>query len=318
MIYFIIAIVLFGLQLFYFRLADRFNIIDKPNERSSHTRITLRGGGIIFYPAVLIFFVTSGFLYPWFWVGLSLISIISFADDIKPQSSKLRLSIHFVAILLLFMQWGLFNFPWYYWIFALVLCTGIVNAYNFMDGINGITGAYSMAGIICLWYINNYVSTFTDNRLIYLTIIALLVFCFFNFRKKARCFAGDVGSVSMAFIVVFLLGQLIISSGNFSYIMLLSVYGVDAVLTIAHRITLRENIFKPHRKHLYQLLANELKVPHLIVSGAYAVLQLIISMGLLLSGTHHVIYSLLVITGLCTTYVCIKKKYFFLHTANRQ
>lgn len=156
---------------------------------------------------------------------------------------------------------------------ALIVGVGVMNAFNFMDGINGITGGYSMAVLVSLWYVNNYQIFFVDNDLIYIVFIALLVFNFFNFRIKAKCFSGDVGAVSIAFILIFILGMLIIKT-DLSYIAFLLVYGVDSVLTIVHRILLKENITEPHRMHLYQLLSNELKVPQLLVSTIYAVLQL--------------------------------------------
>ena len=145
MIYILLLIALFGVELAYFRIADHFNIIDKPNQRSSHTLVTLRGGGIIFYIGILLYFLIEGFQYPWFFAGLTMISIISFADDIKPRSSKIRLAVHFISMALMFYQWDLFELPWYYTVISLVFCTGILNAYNFMDGINGITGGYSLS-----------------------------------------------------------------------------------------------------------------------------------------------------------------------------
>jgi len=312
MIYLVLFVLLFAIELIYFKIANHFNIIDKPNERSSHTRITLRGGGIIFYIGVLLYFVFEGFQYPYFFVGLSMISLISFADDIRPQSNKLRLLVHFTAMALMFYQWSLFNSPWYFTIFALVVCTGILNAYNFMDGINGITGGYSLviAGTLC--YIYTYQISFIDTNLLYAFISALLVFDYFNFRTKAKCFAGDVGSISAAFMIVFLLGKLIIKTEDFSYIVLLAVYGVDAVLTIIHRILLTENIFEPHRKHLYQLLANELKINHLIVATIYMILQGLIAFGLFIV-QNRFIYSIYVILILSLIYLFVKLKYYHLH-----
>lgn len=313
MIYLFLFILLFLLQMLYFRLADKYNIIDKPNERSSHTTITLRGGGVILYLSMIIYFVAYGFQFPWFFVGLSLISFISFADDVKPQKSTLRLSIHFVAMFLMFYEWQLFSYPWYFTVIGLIICTGVLNAYNFMDGINGLTGTYSTVVLVSLLYINTYFHSFIDNRFIYVLLIALLVFNFFNFRKKAKCFVGDVGAVSMAFIIVFLLGKLFIETDKFGFIVLLAVYGVDSILTIVHRIILKENIFEPHRKHVYQLLANELKIPHLIVSVIYAGLQLVISAGLIIFYKYDVIYALIVIFVLSILYLIIKKKYYHLH-----
>lgn len=312
MIYLLAAALLVLTEWTYFKVADRLNIIDKPNERSSHTNITLRGGGILFYFGVLFYFLMFGFAYPWFFVGLTLISIISFADDIKPRSNKLRLLIHFVAMALMFHQWGLFHMPWYFTIVSLIFCTGILNAYNFMDGINGITGGYSLVTIAALWYINTFQVPFVDNNLLYMLGLALLIFNFFNFRNKAKCFAGDVGAISIAFSIVFLLGLLIIKTGDFSYILLLALYGVDSILTILHRLRLKENIFEAHRKHLFQIMANEIGLPHVWVSTMYMVLQALVSIGLIMT-TFHYWYALIILLLFSVVYVLFMKKFFHLH-----
>ena len=96
--------VLLGVELLYFRVADYFNIIDKPNERSSHTRISLRGGGIVFYMGALVYFIASGFSFPWFMLGLTLIAGVSFVDDVRSVTQRVRLVVHFVAMLLMFYQ----------------------------------------------------------------------------------------------------------------------------------------------------------------------------------------------------------------------
>jgi len=300
---------LFVLQLFYFRIADKFNIIDKPNERSSHTKITLRGGGIVFYLGALLSFFVTQFQYPFFITGLTLIAAVSFADDVRPISSKLRLPVHFAAMALMFYEWGLFEEPWYFVVLAFVLSVGTINAYNFMDGINGITGVYSVSVLLALLYVNMFVHPFVDNDLIYIMLLAVMVFNFFNFRPKARCFAGDVGSVTIAFFIVFLIGKLIIATGDFCYIFFLSVYGVDSVLTIVHRILLKENIFEAHRKHAYQLMANELRIPHLYVSLFYGLLQLMISATLIFD--YCITMAITALLGII--YVLFKRKYFHLH-----
>lgn len=313
MYYLIVLVLLFLTELFYFKVADKYNIIDKPNERSSHTRVTLRGGGVVFYFGALVYFLTSGFEYPWFMLALTFVAIISFIDDIRSTSQKLRLVFHFSAMALMFYQWGLFSLSWWWIIIALIICTGIINAYNFMDGINGITGGYSLVVLLSLAYINEEVTPFVEQDLIYTVIMSVLVFCFFNFRKKARCFAGDVGSVSIAFILLFLLGKLIIQTGDFSWIILLSVYGVDSVLTIFHRLMLHENIGLPHRKHLYQLMANELRIPHVVVSVIYMVLQFLIVAGLLWLPVDHWVYFFTVIGGLAVIYIICMYRYYPLH-----
>ena len=307
--YILIVVALFVFEILYFRVADKFDIIDKPNERSSHTHITLRGGGVVFYFGIFLFTILQGWLYPAFFLGLSLISTVSFLDDIRPLSSRLRLPLHFVAMGIMFIDLGLYALPWYFWVIALVIAVGIINAFNFMDGINGITGAYSMVALLALWYVNQYIISFADQSLIYIVFLSVLVFNFFNFRTKASCFAGDVGSVSIAFILVFLLGKLIVVSGDPRYLLFLAVYGVDTILTIIHRIILKENILKAHRKHAYQLMANELKIPHLIVSLCYSGLQLILSILVILVP----FYSLIFLVLLVIIYIVFKLKYFSLH-----
>ena len=255
----------------------------------------------------------SGFEYPWFMLALTLISFISFVDDAHSVSNWIRLVFHFLAMTLMLYQWGGFLFPWWTILLALILCTGIINAYNFMDGINGITGGYSLVVLTAFAYINNVIVYFVEQDFIYTVLCAVLVFNFFNFRKQAKCFAGDVGAVGIAFIILFLMGLLIIKTQNLSWIILLVVYGVDSVLTIIHRLMLHENIGLPHRKHLYQIMANELKIPHLVVATIYMVVQGLIIIGFIYFYTYSYYYlaSTIIILSLC--YIAFMKKYFRLH-----
>ncbi|MGJ1015757.1 MraY family glycosyltransferase [Bacteroides salyersiae] len=317
MYYLIILVLLFLAELFYFRIADKCNIIDKPNERSSHTRITLRGGGIIFYFGVLAYFLTSHFEYPWFMLALTLITFISFVDDIRSTSQILRLVFHFSAMALMFYQWGLFSLPWWTLFVALIVCTGIINAYNFMDGINGITGGYSLVVLVALAYINEAVVSFVEQDFILTVLCSVFVFNFFNFRKRAKCFAGDVGSVCIAFVLLFFIGKLVIRTEDFSWIILLAVYGVDSVLTIIHRLMLHENIGLPHRKHLYQIMANELKIPHVVVSSVYMLVQALVIVGYFYFYSYGYWYLLATVLILGTLYVLFMKKYFRLHLMNK-
>ena len=313
MYYLLILVLLFLAELFYFKIADRCNIIDKPNERSSHTKVTLRGGGIIFYFGALAYFLMSGFEYPWFLLALTLVTFISFVDDIKSTGQMTRLLFHFFAMALMFYQWGLFSLSWWWIIIALIVCTGIINAYNFMDGINGITGGYSLIILGALAYINEEMVSFAEPALIYTVLCSVVVFCFFNFRRKAKCFAGDVGSVSIAFILLFLIGRLILKTEDFSWMILLAVYGVDSVLTIIHRLMLHENIGLPHRKHMYQLMANELKIPHVVVSLVYMAVQAIVIIGYIYCQNWGYLYLLCAILLLSFIYVWFMRKYFRLH-----
>ena len=274
--YFFLFIVLFIVLKAYIKLAKLYNIVDHPNSRSSHSKITVRGGGIIFPVGAITWFIFSGFQFPIFFLGLILISTISFLDDIKQLSPKIRLTFQLVAISLLLSELGFWQFDWWLWIIVLIIATGTINAFNFMDGINGITGGYSLAVVVCLWMVNTFQVEFISNEFIFFIAISVLVFCLFNFRKKAICFAGDVGAISIAFILIFLLVKLIIQTKNPLYLLFIGIYGVDSIITILYRIWHKENIFEAHRKHIYQLMANELKIPHIPIAAIYSILQLLI------------------------------------------
>ncbi|MCM1400935.1 MAG: glycosyltransferase family 4 protein [Bacteroides sp.] len=315
MIYAIIFLLLVLLELAYFRVADRFDIIDKPNLRSSHTSVTLRGGGIVFLFGAWLYAAFFGLGYGWFLLGLTLIGLVSFTDDVHSLPDSLRLVVQFAAMFLMFHQFGILN--WHdCWIvlIALIVCVGITNAYNFMDGINGITGGYSLAVLAPLIYLNSKMD-FVEMPYLYVTGLSLLIFCFFNFRKRAKCFAGDVGSITIAFILLFALGKLILQTGDFAYIIFLAVYGADSILTICHRIQLHENLGQAHRKHAYQLMANELKIPHVQVSLLYMIIQLAISFGMIFCPINHYIYLGITILVLMAAYLIFMKKYYHLHEA---
>lgn len=276
--YTILGILLMIIMLLYFKVADKFNIIDKPNQRSSHTEITLRGGGIIFWFSALLYFVQHFQTSYFFFAGITLVSLVSFWDDIQNLSNKIRISVHFISITLIFYDLGLFNLvPVWGVIIAYVLAIGLINAYNFMDGINGITGLYTLVVMGSLLYVNTKIQLFTDGNFIKYAMIASLVFLFFNYRKKAKCFAGDVGSIAIAFWIIYLVLKLILITDSVIWLLFLAIYGVDAICTILHRLYLKQNIFEAHRLHLYQVLSNEYKIQHRLVSLYYALSQIVIS-----------------------------------------
>lgn len=298
-----IAFILLGffvLEVLYFQLARYFNIIDKPNHRSSHSAITIRGGGIIFYLSCIADLVIFKSQHYYFIIGLSLLALVSFIDDIRPLSSKLRFSVHFVAALLLlqqvgFLNWSIFSF------LTIIFIVAIINAVNFMDGINGITGAYSLITLSTLLLVNEYYTSFQSSTSLLMPILALVVFLFFNFRSKAACFAGDVGSVTIAFIILFYLITLILKTRNAGYVLLLLVYGADTLTTIIFRLIRGENILEAHRSHYYQYLANEKKMPHLYVALIYASFQGLVNYIFVKYIGYSVVYTVsfaLVITSL--------------------
>jgi len=329
--YGIIFVTLIALELCYFKIADRFNIIDKPNERSSHSTIVLRGGGIIFPISMLVWVALQGshddcevvINYLPFLLGLFLIAGVSFWDDIHSLPDSVRLVAQFAAMGLMF--WNLDIMHWDMWwivLIALIVFVGATNIINFMDGINGITAGYSFAVLIPLFLLNNMADEpFVLNSILGVAILAVLVFCFFNFRPRgqAKCFAGDVGSVGIAFIMLFALGKLILATNDLTWLSFIMVYGVDGCLTIIHRIMLHENLGQAHRKHAYQLMANELGMSHVVVSLIYMGLQLAISLVMvyLIPNTQlvHWIYFVVVAAMLSVAYILFMKKYYHLHEA---
>ena len=306
-------------ELIYFRIADKCNIIDKPNERSSHSTIVLRGGGIIILIGVWVWSVCFGFPYPWFLAGLTLVAGVSFVDDIHSLPDRVRLVAQFVAAALAFYQLGILHLSmWWVVLIALIVYVGATNIINFMDGINGITAGYSLAVLVPIALVNRS-GAYMEQSLVIASILASVVFCIFNFRPKgkAKCFAGDVGSIGIAFIMLFLLGNIIIKTGDITWLVFLLVYGVDGCLTIVHRIMLHENLGQAHRKHAYQLMANELKIGHVKVCLLYMVMQLIISLGFIYLCPESVgarwAYLIGALAVLSIAYVVFMKKYYHLH-----
>ena len=332
--YGIIFMILLVLELVYFKIADKCNIIDKPNERSSHSTIVLRGGGIIFMLGLWIWCIASlvsggftgyqevsGIHYSWFLAAVTLIAGVSFVDDIRSLPDSVRLVAQFVAMGLMFYQLDMLHWEmWWVVILALIVSVGATNIINFMDGINGITGGYALASLIPIYILNKEMG-FVEESLVVTVILADVVFCLFNFRPKgkAKCFAGDVGSIGIAFILLFMIGQLIMRTGDVTYLVFLLVYGVDGCLTICHRIMLHENLGEAHRKHAYQLMANELKIGHVKVSLLYMGLQLMVSLGFVFivpdTVLAHWIYLIGAIIVLAIAYVMFMKKYYHLHQA---
>ena len=338
--YLIIAAILLVAELVYFKIADKNNIIDKPNERSSHSTIVLRGGGIIFSLSMIVWailmVIQGNAIAPYlpFLCGLVLICGISFWDDVHSLPDSVRLVVQFIATALMFWSIAqrsdlLAGLPWYWvlavGIVALVVFVGATDVINFMDGINGITAGYALAVLVPLALVNKSFASlrmtedFIDPSYLIVAIIGVLVFSIFNFRSKgkAKCFAGDVGSIGIAFIMLFAIGSLIAKTGDITWLVLLIVYGVDGCCTILHRIMLHENLGEAHRKHAYQLMANELKMGHMTVSLIYFGLQLVISLGMayLVPNTvlAHWVYLIAVTLLLAIAYLLFMKKYYHLH-----
>ena len=296
-VYLYVVIILIFLSLVFLKLADKFNIIDKPNERSSHKKVTVRGGGIIFPIAIILFSFLNSYEYPCFTFGILIISIISFLDDIYTLSSKIRFPFQFLAVFLILMQIPLPFSPLVLFLFYLVFGVGIVNMFNFMDGINGITGLYSIAVLTGFYFLNELENLINPDLIIY-SIISLLVFGFYNFRKKALFFAGDIGSIAIG-MLIFFIGILFTIKLNSPLILLLViVYGADASLTLIYRkFYTNESVFDAHRHHIYQKLVHVYKISHLKISLSYTFLQLIVNFIILKTYLLEFKYQLIVFLG---------------------
>jgi UDP-N-acetylmuramyl pentapeptide phosphotransferase/UDP-N-acetylglucosamine-1-phosphate transferase len=282
--YLLVFFCLFIIEYFFLAFARRKRIYDDPTDRSSHTSKTIRGGGIIFWFASLAIFLWSPTDYWLFFAGMTLVSAVSFIDDIHHLGQWPRFFSHVAGItcvlffLNLYLQVPLGGFRGQLLLLAsaYIVFVGVLNAWNFMDGINGINGLYSLALLAALQYVNLEITHFAEPLFIYTPMVACLVFLFFNFRKTALCFGGDVGSIAIAFWIVTLIMALMIETHTVIWLAFVSVYGIDSVFTILHRLRLRQNIFEPHRLHLYQVLANECAIDHRVVSTLYALLQLLV------------------------------------------
>ncbi len=313
-LYIAVGIILLAFEYAYFILAKRLRIVDRPHHQSSHIGVVVRGGGIVFYVAFMLWLLNSSFTHITAVMGFTLIATVSFIDDIKGVNPKIRLVCQFVAIFLMFDHSGLIHNSIHVVLILAIACVAAINIYNFMDGINGMTGGYSMVVTLALYYVNQNIVQFFDEHIFLYLILALLVFNVFNFRKQAKCFAGDVGSLSIGFIMVYLILRLSLKGHSMSWIAMLSVYLVDGGMTILHRLLLHENLLKPHKKHAYQIMANELEMPHLIVSIVYMGLQTVCC-------TIYIIWpgypAFFVIFGtLIAMYLVFMKKYYHLHVQN--
>ena len=301
----------------------------------------LRGGGIIFAISIIVWLILQMVQGEWltvkgylpFVVGLVLICAVSFWDDVHSLPDSLRMIVQIFSILLMF--WSMmvhdswFMVQGWYWQVAIVaialfFCVGATNIINFMDGINGITAAYSLAMLVPIALVNGAWlkvngCSFIEPSYLVVAIIGVLVFSIFNFRPKgkAKCFAGDVGSIGIAFIVLFALGRLMLATKDVTWIVFFLVYGIDGSLTIFHRILLHENLGQAHRKHAYQLMANELKMSHVVVSLLYMAIQLVVSLGFIYlcpaTVLAHWIYLVSAGIVLAIAYILFIRKYYYLH-----
>ena len=296
----------------YFHIARRYQILDIPNERSSHSGSPIRGAGIIF-PSIIFLASLRYSEYHFIGVGCIGLGILSLTDDIRGLSSKLRFLLQVLLTCTAFFHF-LGHFEFYWILLGIFLSLAFLNAYNFMDGINGITAIYSLVISVTILYVDHLTNIFSSEILGWV-IVAILVFAFYNVRRKAIAFSGDAGSIPLGLFFGILL-IMTITQTDVSFLLLVSVYGIDSGLTIFFRLLKKENIFKAHRQHLYQRLANEKGLDHILVSGSYGLIQLFIN--LLVIGNWHLqiinpialLISVLIL--LLTAYLYLGRKWLFI------
>ncbi|MDO3385010.1 glycosyltransferase family 4 protein [Gilvimarinus sp. SDUM040013] len=251
-------------------VVNRLNILDVPGERSSHTAVTPRGGGL---SIVLVAIIGGVFLLPvqqaWPLLLSSLmIGLVGFYDDYKQASRRLRLAVQLAAAILVtlvfypatlslevFQLSGplllLLLILWYIW------CT---NLYNFMDGINGLAGIEAVSVSLAMTFLLGSVSAGWSMYFLLLTG-ASLGFLVWNF-PNAKIFMGDTGS---AFLGALFAGFSVycVASENvqqfWALVIMLGVFVADSTCTLLRRLIQRQRIFDAHRTHAYQYASRILK-----------------------------------------------------------
>lgn len=260
-------------------------IIDVPNERSSHEYIVPKGGGI----GILAAFVFSSFVLDipkTFWISGIVLALVSFVGDRLDIRPKIRLMIQFGCVLVFIIDFMVMHHgpvELYLLIFPLVIfIVGTANFYNFMDGINGIAGITGGVGFMLL----ACYGTLEGMAPYYVTLSLSIAFACAGFLPlnvpKAKVFMGDVGSVMLGF--VFACVVIMMSRNLLDFICMAALifpFYADELTTMVVRIREGDDLINPHRKHLYQLLANEYGLEHWKVSVGYGVCQVFIGLALI-------------------------------------
>ena len=283
-----IAVILLSLKL-YFPFAEKKGMLAGVNHRSSHTKPVITGAGFIFYISYVFYiisFVFSTWDAPWpLFIGISILAIVSFIDDLKDLWFFIRLVVQILAVILMlyqiYIEFSMEPFAMnaslliILAIVGLIFSVGFVNLYNFMDGLNGMMVGITISALAIFALIDFFVVDFVDDLLLVYTAIPTLIFAFFNARRQAICFAGDVGAIVLGFVMVYMLVSLLMQTANVVYIFIFASIYLEAGMTVMQRLLAGQNIFKPHRIHLFQLLCNEHKHHHVKISAFYALNQLV-------------------------------------------
>lgn len=254
----------------YLRLAPGWQQIDVPQARSSHTRPTVRGAGAVLLPLVAVAW-GLGYLPGWPAIGVLFAGLTGLAADHEYMPPWTRLLLYALAWVFIGAGYAGFGFEAWWWLPLWLAALAWVNLFNFMDGINGMLTGYSLVLLLALYL---HPALADHRQLIGVATAWVVTYGFFNVRRRALLFAGDIGAIALACILGLLLLLLLGRTGQWWYLLWVAVYAADAGGTLVWRILHRHHLFTPHRNHLYQYLANEAGWPALAVSGLYAGLQL--------------------------------------------
>lgn len=292
-------------EIVYLSVARKYEIVDIPNQRSSHLYLPVRGGGLIFPLAGCIWYFFAGTNDHFFLCGLVILAVVSYTDDMSHVYFLIRLLFQCAAILLAILQLDNSGVSIYVFIIYFITMLYFINIYNFMDGINGLTALYSLVTVLSFAYVNYKVS-FTEQSIFIYLAISLAIFLFFNFRSRAVCFSGDVGSTGLAYIIGFIALLFFTKTMQFQYVLFFAIYLIDSGFTILQRILNGENITTAHRSHLYQILSNEIGMPHRLVSSLFAVVQLAVNLLFLFAGNGKCLPAIILCSVLIIFYLALR------------
>ena len=281
-------------------------------ERSSHTTFTPTCGGIIVPLALIVFSCihASALDINWWMAigGALLLAAISLYDDIRPLDPWTRLIAQTIVMAVTF-QYMCYPQAFHIYLLVIIIGVGATNTINFIDGITGMLGFYTIVTFSSFAYALYLMSPDANAMYIQLCIIIVLAMAaFLIFNIPDKIFAGDVGAITIGFLIVFVCVHIALDSHNASVMIFLIVAVFDAGLTTLQRLFAGENILMPHREFIYEVLTSRWRLPHIVVSLCYALLQLLINaLYFLVPVNQHWTYFIAVFILLTFAYFAIRR-----------
>ena len=294
------------------RLAVALSLLDFPTERSSHCQPTPKGGGVGILAAFYLVGVVSD-VTPWFWGAIGFLSILAGYGDRRELTLRLRLFGQFglIAVFVIGARQTSYGylFSLSLILFWIIFIAGTANMYNFMDGINGIAGISGVVGFSLLAYYILY----HEGQSSLSTLSLCMAFSCVGFLPSnmpvAKVFMGDIGSILLGAVFA---GIIYLTSHNLmDFVCMASFlfpFYADVLCTMVIRLKDGENLTLAHRRHVYQILANEHKIAHWLVSLGYGFVQTLIGISVLMVRPFGMIAVLTVL--ICSLVFFITGGYF--------